>query len=142
MQAKFFTIPIAAVATIFLALAVPARAASPDLNRPVAFAGVGSDGTLLSVGGSQTKSAASTRLSKGLYEITFTGTYNANTKPDHPVPVSNADGSQHGFAVSNANVVSVTKTELVIEVFTFDPSSETAEDNASFVIVTLGNPPK
>jgi|HubBroStandDraft_1064217.scaffolds.fasta_scaffold59269_4 hypothetical protein len=144
MQFKFFSIPMAAVASTFLglAVAVPARAGSPDLNRPVAFAGVSKTGALLSVGGSLTTSATSTQVGTGEYQITFKGTYNGNTKPDDPVPVSNADGSEDAFAVSNALVVSVNKTTMVIQVNTLDIDTGDAVNNGSFVIVTLGNPPK
>jgi hypothetical protein len=64
----------------------------------------------------------------------------AGPKPKRPRPadLSLATAESAIFAVSNARVDSASKGTLVIEVFTFDPATETDVDNNCFVAVFNG----
>ncbi len=130
----------AAMFGIFMTFAaLPALAASDPAGaapNAVAFAHISSSGSVVSFGGTKTTAASVKRVSAGDYQITFTGTYGPSANTGNMIPLSTAESGIS--AVSNAEVDSAGKKTLVIEVFTFDPSSESEEDNDCFVAVFHG----
>ncbi len=110
--------------------------ASSAAPNAIAFAHISSNGSVASFGGTKTKSASVSRVATGDYRITFNGSYGDVTLIN-VIPVSTAESGT--FAVSNAVVDSANKKQIVIDVFTFDPESETNENNDCFVVVFHGN---
>lgn len=110
-------------------------------GKVVAYAKVDSVfGTVLSFGGNRTRTASAVVDVSGYQTtITFTGRYPSSITPDKVIINSTCNST--GFIVSNASVVSVSPTTLVIRVYNWASNTTNIGNGIVFVSVFIGKTP-
>jgi hypothetical protein len=97
----------------------------------------GISGAIFSSGGVSTTSVSGSHVDTGVYDVTFTGSYGSGVTADQVIINTTAQSFNNG--VTNAIVVSVTDTVIVVRVFVWKSDTLASIDNNCFITIYIGS---
>jgi hypothetical protein len=96
----------------------------------------GLTGAVFSSGGASTTNITAVRTGTGEYDVTFTGSFLGITADQ---VIINTTAQRFGFGVTNALVVGISDTTIVIHVSVWDSSTQVSQDNNFFITINIGS---